>query len=199
MDILYQHILPLFIEKPTISLLDEHVGKLIPVEGSGERENSYSIVVSLEQVFNDESIKVTIPSDKPFEFEIPANYFEVCLTEKGYDGGDVDIQVINRRHPKFLRIGSVDLLTVVADSSQTVENLDGSEISLEGDRILLKIPGCGLPIPGRHGERGNLFVIRDKNLKNTEDEEDEGSAIDWRLWLEVLNMHENANQVNLVE
>lgn len=196
MDILYQHILPLFVKRPLMVLNDDHIGKLVP-NSDVNGNNSYLLTVSLEQVFRGDLIRVMIPSDQPFEFEIPANYFEVCLTGKGFGGSDVNIQVINRRDSRFLRIGSVDLFGLVGKKDTSIVHLDGSILSLIEDNddkefsdVLIKIPGKGLPIPGKSGqERGNLYVVR----------EDNKSEKDWRLWLEILNCHENANQVNLIE
>lgn len=199
MEVLYQYILPLFIERPpSIELSDDQVGQLIPIGGRSGTENSdlgneYQLLVSLEQVIRGEKIRVMVPSDQPFEFEIPANYFEVRLTGKGFNGNDVLIQVVNRRDSRFLRIGSVDLVIFVSEGDQVIQHLDDSQIQLsefgaEG-KGLIKIPNQGIPIPGKidNQERGSLYVIRG------------AEGPDVQLWLEILKTHENANRVVSLE
>ena len=85
----------------------------------------------------------------------------------GMTPGDVVFTIRERPHPVFIRAGNdlymkleVGLKEAITGFTRRVKSISGKEITISGgkDKLLIRIPGEGMPEKKRPSKRGDLIV-----------------------------------------
>jgi len=214
MNILKKEILPLF--EITRRGKSVEANQLIKTD-----LNEYALYVDLEDIYlqKDQFHQILINHQK-LEYTIPLHYHQIILQGKGYHYQDLVIQIYSIKHPKFFRVNSNDLLTCCRVSPKQfktglaiIKHLDEEEIEIDLTQgHIIKINDKGLPTADR--SRGALYVLveiipekdsdkvldgsenesnDDKSVNESNDDSQTLSDLQYNLFAEILNYHQNSN------